>query len=192
MAVTTKQKPAPAVETKDEPEVVVDLTLNKKVEEWTKSTEKADRTWMLLAAYVRDKEISAATLTKALIEVKGLKESSARVETSRLMRFTRSEEASDMLDSALEGDGDITVRDLRSAKVLSGEKAEKDPQEKLDKKLVAVARYAISEAEVEDQADFVSQAKRAWKSAYNLELKAQAKATASNGDDEDIEADPDE
>lgn len=181
MPTATATRKQTAVETNEEPEVVVDPRLNKLVDEWGKTKDKTDRFWMQIAAYVRDKEITAKQLLKALIEVRGLKETSARVEVSRFMRFTKSQEASDMLDEALEGDSDITVADLRSAKVLQGEKGDKDPGEVLDKKLVSVCRYAIREADITDIIEFVGQAKRAFKTAYNKEVAAQ---TAGNGEEE--------
>jgi hypothetical protein len=171
--VNPQTQPQTEVETSAEEAVVVDTGLIKLLEKWdkskeiaNKSQEQADQSWIQIAKYVRDHEITKAQLHYALVEVRGMKEASARVEITRLMRFQISEAASEMLDRKLEGDDNITVHDLRSASVKRGEKApEIDPVTAVERKLIAVAKFAISEAEIEDISEFTSLARKSYKAA---------------------------
>jgi hypothetical protein len=167
-------------DTKEKEEVIVDVKLNKLVENWDKLDEQQGGAWMQIAKYVRDKQITSAQIINALVEIRGLKPTSARVEASRFMRFSKSQEASDMLDEAMSGDSDVTVRDLRGAGVLTGSKAEVDPTEAYGKKLLSVAKYAIEKAEITEMNEFLAEARRAFKTAYK---KASARDTSGNGDD---------
>lgn len=168
-----KTQPQTEVETSVEEEVVVDQGLIKLLDKWdkskeaaNKSQEQADSSWIQVAKYVRDHEITKAQLHYALVEIRGMKEASARVEITRLMRFQISEAASEMLDRKLEGDDSVTVHDLRSASVKKGEKApEVDPVVSVERKLITIAKYAISDAEIEDISEFTSIARKAYKTA---------------------------
>src|SRR5262249_29664790 len=129
-------------------------------------------------------------LVTALIEIRGLKDTSARVEASRLMRFSKSDEAYDMLTKAIAGKDGITVRDLRSARVLTGDKAEENEEEVLQKKLTAVARYAIEKLGLDAWSDFVPYAKQGWQLAEKKAKAQHVAAAAGNGaSDEDDDAD---
>src|SRR5258705_5602566 len=110
-ATLPKKRVQTEVETSAEESTVVDPKLNQVIEEWSVSNDKAGKSWMKLAKYVRDKAITATQLRYALVEINGMKESSAKVEVSRLIRFQKSQEASDMLNRALKGEDSITVRD---------------------------------------------------------------------------------
>jgi hypothetical protein len=178
----------PSVETKEGPEVVVDVRLNRLVEAWAKSEDAKDGAWLQIAKHVRDKKCTSAQVFAALVKIRGLKESSARVEASRFMRFTRSKEASDMLDEALSG-GDISIRDLRSARVMTGERAEVSDDEKYEKKLISVARFALEKGAIEEEPDFIRDCRRAFRLAKK---KVTAVHQAAAGDGEEEEAAPPE
>jgi hypothetical protein len=195
----TRVQPQAEVETAEETEVVVDTGLVNLIEKWEKSKEQAnktqeqaDKSWINIARYVRDHEISKAQLHYALVELRGMKESSAKVEISRLMRFQNSQAASDMLDRKIEGDDDITLKDLKSASVKRGEKHEVNPAEATEKRLVMVAKYAISEAGIEDISEFGTLARKAHKIAMS-KLEEAAKRNGEQGDSGETEAEePDE
>lgn len=195
-ATRPRAKTQAEVETSVEEEVVVDTGLIKLLEKWdkskeiaNKSQEQADSSWIQVAKYVRDHEITKAQLHYALVEVRGMKEASARVEITRLMRFQISEAASEMLDRKLEGDDNVTVHDLRSASVKRGEKApEVDPVLSTERKLIIVAKYAIGEAEIEDISEFTSIARKAYKTAAaKLEAAKPEKPKAETEPDEEPE-----
>jgi hypothetical protein len=202
-ATATKTKTRPStkaqveVETEAEVEVVVDSGLIKLLEKWDKSKEAANKSqataddnWIQLAKYVRDHDISKEQLRYALVNIRGMKESSANVECTRLLRFQHSEEASDMLDRKLEGDEEISVHDLRSANVKRGEKAEVDPIVHCEKKLTTVAKFAIEEAEIVDVSEFGSLARKAYKIATaKIEAAAKRNGEEEGGDAADSEED---
>lgn len=199
-ATKAKTKTTPTaqtdVETEAETEVVVDTGLIKILEKWDKSREQAnksqdaaDQQWIQLAKYVRDHEISKEQLLYALVKIRGMKESSAKVEAVRLLRFQTSDTASEMLDRKIDGDEDITVHDLRSASVKRGEKAEPtDPTAACEKRLVTIAKFAISEAEMTDVSEFTALARKAFKTA-NTKLEAAARRNNEDegGDEEEAE-----
>jgi hypothetical protein len=180
MPTATATKTGSKVETKVDPEVIVDKRLNSLVENWDKTEEAKDGAWLQIAKYVRDKKITSSQLFKALTEIRGLKDTSARVEVSRFMRFQKSQEASDMLDEALSG-GDVNVRDLRSASVMKGEKAEVTDEEAYEKKLISVARYAIEKCGITTIEEFQADAKIAYRSAAK-KVKASHQSTADDGE----------
>ena len=127
-------------------EVIPSIRLNKLVEEWNasgsagaKAPEKTSAAWLRLCRFVRDKPITRAQLHYALIKIRGMKESSAGVVASRLLKFQKSAEASALLDRALAGEN-ITIRDLR------GEGANDSPKEIVKAKLRNAARSAIEES----------------------------------------------
>lgn len=186
VGTATKKQAQTEVETSAEEEVIVDPNLNRLIEKWDSNKATTEKSWMRIAEYVRDKEITSKQLRHALVEIHGLSPGSANVEVSRFMRFQKSQEASDMLDRALEGDEEITVRDLRSAKVMQGERAEKDPEEQVEKKLLATARFAILKAGSEDIGEYVGIARRTYKTAAASIERLQAKAEG-DGDQEEEE-----
>jgi hypothetical protein len=159
----TRASTKPEVETEVETEVVVDPKLNSLIEKWDKSKGAANQSWMQLAKYVRDHEITRTQLKYALVEIQGMKESSAVVACSRLLRFQKSQEASEMLDRALDGEEDITAADLMGANVFKGEKKDKDPSETMERKLTTVASFAIEKAGIEDVGEYIVLAKRTYR-----------------------------
>ena len=208
MPVATKAQPkakakaaaaaVPEVETSVEEEVVVDQGLVKLLEKWDKSKEvasksqdAADGAWIQVAKYVRDHEITKQQLHYVLVEIRGMKEASARVEITRFMRFQTSEAASEMLDRKLEGDEDITMQDLKSASVKKGEKApEIDPVISLERKLISVAKFAIGDAELEDISEFTSIARKAFKTA--MAKIESARAAEEEGEEAEAEEEGEE
>jgi len=109
-------------------EVVPSIRLNKLVEGWNaigtgvRALEKSGEAWLKLCAFVRDSKVTRAQLLYALIKIRGMKESSAGVVASRLLRFQKSEEASALLDRALAGE-DVTITQLRAKPTKEGVKA---------------------------------------------------------------------
>lgn len=191
-ATLPKKRVQTEVETSAEESTVVDPGLNKAIEEWSTSNDKAGKSWMKLAKYVRDKEITATQLRYALVEINGLKESTAKGEVSRLMRFQKSQAASDMLNRALKGEEGITVRDLQSASVKKGEKPTLDSTEVTERKLKSAARFAIVEAEME-QDEFISLARSTYKSiAAAIEAKLETNGEGEEDENRDEDEDEDE
>ena len=180
----TATKASADVETSEETEVVVDPKLNSLIEKWDKSRGAQNQSWMQLAKYVRDHEITRTQLKYALVEIHGMKESSAITACSRLLRFQKSEEASEMLDRALSGEEGITAADLMGANVFKGEKKDSDPEKTTEKKLLSIAKYAIDKAGIDEVGEYVGLARRTFKQAQTSLAKAQAKA-AGNGEEEE-------
>lgn len=186
VAPKTKASAEADVETTEETEVVVDPKLNNLIEKWDKSRGATDQSWMQLAKYVRDHEITRVQLKYALVEIHGMKESSAVVACSRLIRFQKSEVASEMLDRAISGEEGITARDLMGANVFKGEKKDKDPEQTTERKLITVAKYAINVAGIDEIGEYVGLARRTFKQAQSAIAKAQAKASG-NGEGDEVE-----
>jgi hypothetical protein len=128
--------------------VVPSIRLNKLVEKWNerggagaKASEKSSEAWLRLCKFVRDHKVTRGQLRYALVKVRGMKESSAGVVASRLLRFQKSEQASAMLDRALAGEN-VTTRDLR----IGVSDASNTTEAIIKAKLRGAARNALDEA----------------------------------------------
>jgi hypothetical protein len=148
-------------------ETIPSARLNQLVRKWNESAVGAagnsasSAAWIEIAKHVRDKMVSRDQLRYAFIKIRGMKESSASVEASRMLRFQRSEKASEMLDRAIAGEDGITVRDLRHKNVLRGIKSDMPLKDAVGARLRSAARYAVHRR-VMKRTDFVSAAENAY------------------------------
>jgi hypothetical protein len=152
--------------------VVPSIRLNKLVETWNarggigaKAPEKSSEAWLKLAKFVRDNKVTRGQLHYALVKIRGMKDSSAAVVASRLLRFQKDTDASALLDRALAGEN-VTIRDLRF-----GAAPDASPEEVVKAKLLGAARTACDGAMKYDV--FISEAGAAFALAR---LKAEARA----------------
>lgn len=152
--------------------VVPDLGLHRLVEQWDESLRIANASWATIARHVRDHNVSRPTLFYALVHVHGMKESSAHVECTRFLRFTKSRAASNALDRALNGDESISVSKLKDVSITQrrigarksvSQKLALD-EEAIDRGLAKLARDAVKHG-TRDAKTFLAAAKVAFQLA---------------------------
>ena len=169
------------VESKAEPDVIVDKGLGNLLKEWHQADRKAESYFLRIIEYVQENDISRQMLKKGLIEMRGMAELTANNEVSKVFKCI---EQPDLVQQAV--DKKITVRELRD-RVTKRQEGTDDPEQKLKKRLRLVATFAISEDDLNyDEGQFLRESKRAYKDAY---AKIEAKAERQSEDGEDGEED---
>jgi hypothetical protein len=190
MAVATKVKPtakaAPQeqVETREEPQVVVDPNLGKILKKYSESEKQTQSIWLQIVEYVKEQDLSRDVVKASYIQFRGVQENTAQVEVSLIFTACKEEHAEN-LQKAL--DGEMTVRDFRKSimKPREGKEAP-DPEKKLVTKLKMTARFAIENCDIDDPKDFGRMAREHFTSV--LERYAEQEEDAStNGEDESDE-----
>jgi hypothetical protein len=175
-------------EAKAEPKVVVNKQLSRLMSEWKNAEDKADSYFPRIVQFVIENDTERKELKQALLD-RGMKDLSAVNEVSVIMRVS---EFPDEVQACIDGEFEGGVRALRELGKKKQEGSD-DPETKFKKSIERVATFAIDQVDL-DQADFVAEAKSAYKKAYaKLEAKeARNAAKAKDGADEDEDSTEDE
>jgi hypothetical protein len=174
-------------ESKAEPKVVVNKQLARLMSEWKSASEKADSYFPRVVQFVIENDTDRKELKQALLD-RGMKDISAVNEVSVIMRVS---EFPDEVQACIDGEFEGGVRALRELGKKKQEGTD-DPETKFKKSLARVAIFAIDQVDL-DQADFIAEAKSAYKSAYaKLEARAARKESSEAETEEEGEPEEDE